>query len=134
MNSPSIGDHSCWGRVTTALPCASSTNIPGGACTRHAPHPMHRSRCTRMVTARRGYTPESPGAGHGGAIAFLDNLTQVVEVEGGDVLDAWVDVVDRRRGPLAHAQLQQRLHRDLGGAREHRGKALFLRVGAKRVR
>src|SRR2546429_4665233 len=45
MNSPSIGDHSWSGRVTTAFPCASSTNMPGGACTRHAPQPMQRSRC-----------------------------------------------------------------------------------------
>src|SRR2546427_5935571 len=58
MKPPSPGDHSCSGVVTTAFACASSTNIPGGACTRQAPHPMQRSRWTRTVTRRLGRSEE----------------------------------------------------------------------------
>src|SRR5437899_10264660 len=35
------------------------------------------------------------------AVAFVHHLAQMVEVEGRDVLDARMDIVDRRRRPLA---------------------------------
>src|SRR3989441_561028 len=68
------------------------------------------------------------------AVAFLDHLAQMVEREQRDVLDAGMHVVDGRRGPRVHPQLEQRLHGDLGGAREHRGEPLLLHVRAERVR
>src|SRR5437016_3113261 len=72
--------------------------------------------------------------GDGRPIPFLDHFGQVIEVEGRDVLDAWVDIVDRRRGPLAQSQLEDGLHRDLRRPREHRREAFVLRVRAQGVR
>jgi len=69
--------------------------------------------------------------GNGRAIAFLHHLAQMVEVERRDVLDARVDIIDRRRGPFAQPQLEDGLHRDLRRPCEHRGEAFVLRVGPK---
>src|SRR5439155_852526 len=67
------------------------------------------------------------------AITLLHHFPQVVEREHGDVLDARVQVVDRRQGPRAQPHLELRLHRQLGGAREHRREPVVLRVGAQRA-
>ena len=51
-----------------------------------------------------------------------------------DVLYPRVHEVDRRRGPALHAQLERRLHGDLGGAREDRREPLLLSVLAEGAR
>src|SRR5207247_2348885 len=105
---------------------------PDAALPLHA----HRDGAARKDSgvARAGPLRRPVQLGGGRAVAFFHHLAQVVEVEGRDVLDARVDVVDRRCRPLAQPQLEQRLYGDLGGAREHRGEPLFLGVGAERVR
>ena len=67
------------------------------------------------------------------AIAFLDFLAQVIERKHRHVLDARLDVIDRRRRPGAHALLEQRLHEDFGGPREHAREPLVLGVGRQQA-
>ena len=84
--------------------------------------------------ARNGPLLLAIEGGDRGAIAFIHDLAEVVEVEAVDVLYARVNIKDGRRSPLTQPQLEQGLHRDLGGAYEDRGESLVLRVGPERVR
>ena len=68
------------------------------------------------------------------AVAFFDFLAQVIEREHRDVLDARLDIVDRRRRPRADPLLQQRLHQDFRGAGKNTREALFLGVGREHTR
>src|SRR5881396_3308524 len=86
------------------------------------------------LVARRGPLLGTIERGDRRPVALFHELPQVVEIERRDVLDARVQVVDRRRRPGAQPQLEQRLHRDLGGPHEHGGKTLLLGIGAERVR
>src|SRR5437879_8456 len=96
----------------------------------------HRHGTARVdaAVARRRPFFRPVERGDGRPITFLDHFAQVIKVEGRDVLDAWVDIVDRRRGPLAQSQLENGLHRDLPRSREHRREAFVLRVRAQGVR
>src|SRR2546426_11415135 len=93
-----------------------STLFPYTTLFRSLPLHAHRDGAARKDSgvARAGPLRRPVQLGGGRAVAFFNHLAQVVEVEGRDVLDARVDVVDRRWRPPAPPPRGARLHRGLG--------------------